>query len=70
MRASVARRCWLHALSPLDGRYHKALGGFRDVFSEHALIRQRVFVEVQWLVHVVENSVSFNCLLHCGRGIA
>jgi len=39
----------LNALSPLDGRYHGKLGALRDCFSENALIRQRVHVEVEWL---------------------
>ncbi len=39
----------LTALSPLDGRYHTKLSALRDCFSELALIRQRVRVEVEWL---------------------
>jgi len=39
----------LTALSPLDGRYHSKLAALRDSFSEFALIRYRVKVEVEWL---------------------
>src|SRR5688572_12400698 len=39
----------LTALSPLDGRYHDKLSPLRDTFSELALIRQRVRVEIEWL---------------------
>ncbi len=39
----------LNALSPLDGRYHGKLDALRDSFSEQALIRERVRVEVEWL---------------------
>ena len=39
----------LTALSPLDGRYQGKLGALRECFSEYALIRQRVRVEVEWL---------------------
>jgi adenylosuccinate lyase len=39
----------LTALSPLDGRYHDKLAPLRDLFSEQALIRFRVLVEVEWL---------------------
>jgi adenylosuccinate lyase len=39
----------LTALSPLDGRYHGKLGALRGCFSEQALIRQRIRVEVAWL---------------------
>jgi adenylosuccinate lyase len=39
----------LTALSPLDGRYHNKLAALRDIFSELALIRHRVRIEVEWL---------------------
>jgi adenylosuccinate lyase len=39
----------LNALSPLDGRYHDKVDGLRDYFSEYALIRYRVLVEIEWL---------------------
>ena len=39
----------LTALSPLDGRYHSKLAGLRETFSELALIRQRVRIEIEWL---------------------
>ena len=39
----------LTALSPLDGRYHNKVEPLRDIFSEYALIRLRVQVEVEWL---------------------
>jgi adenylosuccinate lyase len=39
----------LTALSPLDGRYHGRLAPLREAFSELALIRCRVLIEVEWL---------------------
>ncbi|WP_297572044.1 adenylosuccinate lyase [uncultured Deefgea sp.] len=39
----------LTALSPLDGRYEKQLTDLRAHFSEYALIKNRVTVEVAWL---------------------
>jgi adenylosuccinate lyase len=39
----------LTALSPLDGRYAAKVAPLRDLFSEYALIRFRVLVEVAWL---------------------
>jgi len=39
----------LTALSPLDGRYHNRVAALRDIFSELALIRLRVRIEVEWL---------------------
>ena len=40
----------LTALSPLDGRYEKKVAGLRAFFSEYALIRYRIQVEVEWLI--------------------
>jgi adenylosuccinate lyase len=39
----------LAALSPLDGRYAKATDPLRACFSEQALIRTRVRIELEWL---------------------
>jgi adenylosuccinate lyase len=40
----------LTALSPLDGRYAAAARPLQDHFSEFALMRERVAVEVEWLL--------------------
>jgi adenylosuccinate lyase len=37
------------ALSPLDGRYRAKVAALADHFSEFALIRQRVRIEIAWL---------------------
>ncbi|MEO6927951.1 MAG: adenylosuccinate lyase, partial [Casimicrobiaceae bacterium] len=37
------------ALSPLDGRYQSKVAALADHFSEFALIRQRVRIELAWL---------------------
>src|SRR3954466_11102546 len=39
----------LAALSPLDGRYAKALDPLRAYFSEQALIGYRIRIELDWL---------------------
>lgn len=44
------------ALSPLDGRYHRSSAQLRQYFSEFALMRARVHVEVEWLIHLSEQS--------------
>ncbi len=44
----------LTALSPLDGRYAKSVDPLRPYFSEHALIRYRVRVELRWLQALAE----------------
>ena len=38
----------LTALSPLDGRYHGKVEALRPYFSEYALIRHRVQIEIEW----------------------
>jgi adenylosuccinate lyase len=40
----------LTALSPLDGRYARSLEPLRSHFSELALIRHRVRIEIEWLL--------------------
>ena len=39
----------LTSLSPLDGRYHQITSELSEYFSEYALIRYRVFIEIQYL---------------------
>lgn len=38
----------LLALSPLDGRYQQKVTALRPFFSEYALIRKRVRIEIEW----------------------
>jgi len=40
----------LTVLSPLDGRYESKVAPLRPLFSEYALIKRRVFVEIHWLL--------------------
>ena len=42
----------LSAISPIDGRYGSKTAALRTTFSEYGLIRFRVHVEVQWLLHL------------------
>jgi adenylosuccinate lyase len=48
-RNSTAMPSPLTALSPLDGRYEPKVRALQDWFSEAALIRHRVQVEIAWL---------------------
>lgn len=45
----------LTAISPLDGRYRSKSADLADYFSEFALIRYRVLVEVRWLQTLAAN---------------
>lgn len=40
----------LNALSPLDGRYASKTEALRDWLSEAAFMRNRVTVEIHWLI--------------------
>ncbi len=45
------------ALGPLDGRYRPAVASLVDHLSEGALNRERVHVEVEWLIHLTDHQV-------------
>ncbi len=45
----------LTALSPLDGRYAAKVAALGPIFSELALIRNRVVVEIRWLQTLTEH---------------
>ena len=45
-------------LSPLDGRYAGIKDALGEYFSEYALVKYRVFVEIQWLKFLIENVES------------
>lgn len=47
----------LTAISPLDGRYRKQLEELSAYFSEFALIRYRVLVEVEYFIALAEQKV-------------
>jgi adenylosuccinate lyase len=42
----------LEALSPVDGRYRTATEPLRGLLSEAGLIRERIRIEAQWLLHL------------------
>jgi adenylosuccinate lyase len=43
----------INALTALDGRYARLTKEFAEVFSEYGLIKQRVFVEIEWLKFIL-----------------
>lgn len=45
----------LTAISPIDGRYRNQLEGLADYFSEYALIRHRMKVEIEYFIFLAEN---------------
>ena len=46
----------LTAVSPVDGRYAARTAALRDCFSEYALIRERVRVEIHWLLALADEA--------------
>ncbi len=51
----------LTALSPLDGRYEKKIAALREFFSEYALIKFRIQVEVEWLIALSREASIAEC---------
>lgn len=47
----------LQAISPIDGRYRKTTAKLADYFSEYALIKYRVLVEVEYFIALVDANV-------------
>jgi adenylosuccinate lyase len=44
----------LTAISPIDGRYHNQVEHLDDYFSEYALIKYRVLVEIEYLLFLAD----------------
>ncbi|MCD6527928.1 MAG: adenylosuccinate lyase [Desulfuromonas sp.] len=49
------------AVSPIDGRYASKVSALTDCFSEYALMRNRVKVEVLWLLELCAESGISEC---------
>ena len=47
----------LTAISPIDGRYAKACHHLRAYYSEYALMKYRVYVELQWFKCLFEEKI-------------
>ena len=60
----------LTALSPLDGRYAAKVESLRLHFSEYGLIRNRVRVEIGWLLALAECPEIVECLAFSETTIA
>lgn len=48
----------LTAISPVDGRYHKQTAALSGYFSEYALIRYRVLIEIEYFIALAEIPLS------------
>lgn len=47
----------LQAISPIDGRYRKTTAKLADYFSESALIKFRIFVEIEYFIALCEAKI-------------
>ena len=48
----------LQAISPVDGRYRKTTSKLADYFSESALIKYRIFVEIEYFIALCEEKIA------------
>ena len=44
----------LTAISPIDGRYRNQLQQLDDYFSEYALIKYRVWIEIEYFLFLAD----------------
>lgn len=49
---------FLQAISPIDGRYRKTTEALAEYFSESALVKYRVFVEIEYFIALYEAGIS------------
>jgi adenylosuccinate lyase len=49
----------LNSISPIDGRYALKTNELKDYFSEYALIKYRVFVELEYLIKLIQTNPGF-----------
>ncbi|NQZ57519.1 MAG: adenylosuccinate lyase [Lentisphaeraceae bacterium] len=51
----------IDALSPLDGRYASKVSELKEFFSEYALVKYRVRVEIKWLIALCREEAIPEC---------
>ncbi len=51
----------LTAISPIDGRYADKTSDFSEYFSEYALIKYRIFVEVEYFIALINFKIPQLC---------
>lgn len=44
-------------ISPVDGRYHETTKELSNYFSEYALIKYRILVEIKWLIYLLDKKI-------------
>ena len=51
---------FLSSLSPLDGRYEKDTNELKQIFSEYALIRYRIYIEIEYFLFLITNILNIS----------
>lgn len=46
----------IKSISPIDGRYNRVTKELQEIFSEYGLLKNRVKVEIKWLIALSQNS--------------
>ena len=44
-------------ISPIDGRYKNKTRDLENYFSEYALIKYRLYVEIEWLIFIIKEKI-------------
>lgn len=44
-------------ISPVDGRYYEKTKELADYFSEYALIKYRIYIEIKWLLFLLDKKI-------------
>lgn len=57
MSTKITEVTQLTAISPVDGRYAKQSHALREYFTEYALMRYRVFVELEWFKRLFQERI-------------
>ena len=47
----------LNAISPIDGRYASKTSELNDFFSEKALMKYRLIVEIEYFISLCESAI-------------
>ena len=58
MKEGTERQFHLRALSPLDGRYHAQVSPLSAYFSEYALTKKRVQVEIAYFTRLCQSKIE------------
>ena len=47
----------LNAITPIDGRYYYKTNGYSNYFSEKALIKYRVLIEIEYFLALTKTKI-------------